>query len=93
MNLEELGIIELKKIAKEAGVKSISKYKKAELVSLIRRTESYEENSADAIPKSAKYSDASNERLAISEIYTAPQVNVLPPIEKQVQPLPEPVLL
>ena len=53
MNLEETGIIELKKIAKEAGIKNISRYKKAELIVLIRQTGTFNEDSENTSQENA----------------------------------------
>ena len=39
MNIEDMTLVKLREIAKEQGIKSISKYKKAELIQLIKDVE------------------------------------------------------
>jgi len=93
MNLEESGLIELKKIAKDIGIKNISRLKKADLIELIRGSGEYGENGGleAAVPDAPRYP----EFIPVAEPAPAraPQVNVLPPKEKPMPPLPEPIPL
>jgi len=93
MNLDETGIVEIKKIAKDLGIKNISRHKKAELIELIRNSGAYSESGEPEAraPETAPYPEFVPE--GDTGPVRAPQVNVLPPKEKPVQALPEPIPL
>lgn len=87
MNLDELTLVELRQIAKDKGIKSVTKYRRQELCDLLSETEKEKEKTEESNPKykteiiahntseNLKHTETSNEPARIVDGYTLSSQN------------------